>query len=238
MQSLTTHRPLREELPMATSQTTKFCTKCKTEKPVEMFHRSSRNKDGRQSHCKQCKSEFHFSHYYKNVDSSREKARDSASRYRLSAHGKLKRDLYRLSNRDKILESARKYHLKNRLKKLAYSIEYYYSHREKILEYGKRWTKENPEKVRAKVLNRLARRRSSEGRLSSGIAIKLYRLQRGKCACCGKPLGNDYQLDHIMPLALGGSNTDSNVQLLRSLCNLQKSAKHPNDFMRQRGFLL
>ena len=35
-------------------------------------------------------------------------------------------------------------------------------------------------------------------------AAKLFRLQRGKCPCCSKPLGNNYHLDHIMPIALGG----------------------------------
>ena len=45
-------------------------------------------------------------------------------------------------------------------------------------------------------------------------------------------------LDHIMPLALGGSNTDDNIQLLRARCNLQKRAKHPVDFMRERGYLI
>lgn len=74
--------------------------------------------------------------------------------------------------------------------------------------------------------------------MSSGLAIRLYKLQRGKCACCGLPLGDDYHLDHIMPLALGGTNTDDNIQLLRAKCNMQKSAKHPVDFMQQRGFLL
>ena len=38
--------------------------------------------------------------------------------------------------------------------------------------------------------------------------------------------------------ALGGLNADSNMQLLRAECNLQKSAKHPVDFMQSRGFLL
>lgn len=55
---------------------------------------------------------------------------------------------------------------------------------------------------------------------------------------CGKPLGDAYHLDHVMPLALGGSNTDDNMQLLRDRCNLQKHAKHPVDFMQERGFLL
>lgn len=56
--------------------------------------------------------------------------------------------------------------------------------------------------------------------------------------CCGLPLGDNYHIDHIMPLALGGSNTDDNIQLLRQRCNNQKCAKHPVDFMQSRGFLL
>ena len=79
----------------------------------------------------------------------------------------------------------------------------------------------------------------SGGRLSKGLAAKLFAMQRGRCACgCKQPLGDDYHLDHRMPLVLGGANTDDNMQLLRKICNLQKHAKHPIDFMRQRGFLI
>ena len=101
------------------------------------------------------------------------------------------------------------------------------------------WQKANPEKYRINNHNYDARKRENGGRLSQGLAEKLFKLQRGKCACgCKQPLGDDYHLDHRMPLALGGMNSDDNMQLLRRLCNQQKSAKHPIDFMQQRGFLL
>lgn len=60
------------------------------------------------------------------------------------------------------------------------------------------------------------------GTYPKGIVAKLLKLQRGKCACCRMPLGADYHLDHIQPLALGGANADWNVQLLRSKCNLEQ----------------
>lgn len=111
-------------------------------------------------------------------------------------------------------------------------------HRRKVDE----WQKANKEKVREigrrAYHARRARKLATEGKLSVGLKDRLFGLQRGKCACCGLPLGNDYHLDHIMPLALGGTNTDDNIQLLRAACNMQKRAKHPVDFMRQRGFLL
>ena len=100
------------------------------------------------------------------------------------------------------------------------------------------WKAANPEARRLHVINRRARKRAVGGQLSKGLTQKLFKLQKGKCACCKQPLGDDYHLDHITPLVLGGTNTDDNMQLLRSKCNLQKSTKHPVDFMQQRGFLL
>jgi 5-methylcytosine-specific restriction endonuclease McrA len=101
------------------------------------------------------------------------------------------------------------------------------------------WRKENPEATRIYSHNKRARKRANGGKLSKGLAERLLKLQRGKCACgCGQTLGDDYHLDHRMPLALGGANEDLNMQLLTSTCNQQKHAKHPVDFMQSRGFLL
>lgn len=93
-------------------------------------------------------------------------------------------------------------------------------------------------KSRVNCQNRRARIRGNGGELSKDIKQRLFELQRGKCACCGKPLGEKYHLDHIIHISLGGKNVDSNIQLLRARCNIQKSNKHPVDFMRSRGFLL
>ena len=70
------------------------------------------------------------------------------------------------------------------------------------------------------------------------IVEKLLKLQKGKCPCCSLPLGDDFHLDHKMPLALGGDHVDDNMQLLKARCNMQKRASNPIDFMQSRGFLL
>ena len=105
-----------------------------------------------------------------------------------------------------------------------------------------RWNARNPEKVRAvkrvAQQNRRARKKQNGGRLSTGLVKRLLVLQKGKCTCCALPLGKDFHLDHKMPLALGGANDDSNIQLLRRECNIKKAAKHPINFMQERGFLL
>lgn len=98
------------------------------------------------------------------------------------------------------------------------------------------WAKNNRHLRRANDHNRMER--AAGGKLSGGLAKKLLRLQRGKCACCRVHLGDDYHMDHVMPLALGGENIDDNIQLLCPTCNRSKHAKHPVDFMQQRGFLI
>ena len=85
---------------------------------------------------------------------------------------------------------------------------------------------------------RRAKKLSVGGEISKGLRQRLFVLQKGKCACCGLPLGDDYHMDHIMPLYLGGKNEDRNIQLLTKTCNLKKNKKHPIDYMNEKGFLL
>ena len=102
----------------------------------------------------------------------------------------------------------------------------------------KQWKEQNPERVRELGRRHQHKRRAGGGSLSDGLREKLFRLQKGKCACCGLSLGLDYQMDHWIPLALGGKNEDSNIILLRRSCNAKKLAKDPITFMQERGFLL
>lgn len=97
---------------------------------------------------------------------------------------------------------------------------------------------ENNAKIRTFQANRRAQKRKGGGRLSYGIVRKLFKLQKGLCACCGASLAAGYHLDHIVPLKLGGEHADRNMQLLAPRCNLQKGAKPPEEFMRERGFLI
>lgn len=68
--------------------------------------------------------------------------------------------------------------------------------------------------------------------------VVLYEKQFGKCAICHVALGMNYDVDHVLPLKLGGGNDKDNLQLLCRACNRSKGAKHPVDFMRSKGLLL
>lgn len=97
--------------------------------------------------------------------------------------------------------------------------------------------KANPEAVRRHQHARRARSKSCEGNLSPDIEGRLLILQKGRCANC-KCKPPKFHLDHIEPLSRGGSNTDSNVQLLCPTCNLKKHAKDPIAWAQEQGRLL
>ena len=114
------------------------------------------------------------------------------------------------------------------------------------------WEKLNPERAKAYrkayaasvrhkraayEQNRRAKK-AAGGKLPVDIVYRLLELQKGKCACCARPLKGMYHLDHIMPISRGGENTERNVQLLLPQCNLSKNAKDPIEYMQSKGFLL
>ena len=195
----------------------KRCTKCGEAKPGTAFGKHARNSDGLQYWCNACKKAWYA------ANSERIKEYESARR---------------AANPEIIRARIAKWKAANPGKIRAANAAWRAANLEKAKATVAAWGAANPEARRIIKQNRRARKREGSGKLSKGLAGKLFRLQRGKCACCGKPLGDDFHLDHIMPLALGGTNTDDNIQLLTATCNMQKNAKHPIEFMRQRGFLI
>jgi hypothetical protein len=143
---------------------------------------------------------------------------------------------YRNANREKVNESNRRSRERHQERARATWIAYYEANKEKCKAATKKWRLENRDAYRVMRQNRRARQR--DGKLSKDIVARLYKLQRGKCACCSLRLGKDFHIDHINPLAKGGRNADDNVQLLRRLCNQKKNAKDPIDYMQEKGFLL
>lgn len=163
------------------------------------------------------------------------------------------RALYYSKNKENISIASRSRYVKNYDSIKIWRRQYYaktaHSQRESSRVYReknpeavalglKKYYAENPEKFRVYKNNRRARILNAGGMVSTGIAARLLVLQKGKCACCGRSLNKGYHLDHVMPLALGGENSDENIQLLTPRCNHQKHAKHPVDYMQSKGFLL
>ena len=238
---------------MAESNSTpplKRCTRCCAEKPRTAFSRMAASADGHAHHCKVCAAERYAEWRVANKERLRvsKAAYHAANKTRINAQNAA----WRIVNQEHIKARGAEYRVRNREKARLNSVAWRAENVQRSRAIVRAWRAANPQKAkdivsawkarhpgrrRELAQNRDARKRGS-GSLSKGIVSKLLQLQRGMCACCGRPLGRDYHLDHRTPLALGGAHEDSNMQLLRAVCNLQKNAKDPIEFMRSRGFLL
>jgi hypothetical protein len=166
------------------------------------------------------------------------RAQRRASYYRNLASARAQRDEYYKNNKVKVLLHQKEYYRRNIKRIREIGAEWVANNPEKVKRIKRAWYLRNKAAARVRRNNRRAKIRALGGAVSKDLVQRLFKLQRGKCACCRRPLGKNYHMDHIEPIARGGDNSDNNIQLLRAKCNLQKGAKHPVDFMQQRGFLL
>ena len=229
----------------------KICSHCSVAKNRSEYFKAKCCKDGLRGECEPCVAAKQKVY---NKDNAKAIARHKKIVYDANIENIRERNkLYYQENSGVIKARAIKHHYDNHEQVLARKRAYHHKHKEDIsrknrlyrinnnehvTNLARIWRQNNKEKVREMKRRYKHKRRSAMGSLSVGIAKKLYELRKGRCVCCGVSIKNGYHIDHIMPLALGGTNTDDNVQLLSPSCNLSKSAKHPVDYMQSKGFLL
>ena len=176
---------------------TKHCPKCGEDKLVTEFHKSLSRHDSLASACKVCRNEWSAAYRA----ASPEKERANQATYYAANTEKIKayQSAHYAANKEKIKAKHAAYYVVNQEKYKASQAEYYAANLEV-------WVIKNH--------TRRARKQQVGGKLSNGLKAELFESQGGLCACCGQPLGDKYHLDHIMPIKLGGPNTDENIQLL------------------------
>ncbi len=201
----------------------RFCKSCETVKPESEFYPPS--KGNSKSRCKIC---------------SRKRNTEYWSRPENRARMLQKGKLYRSKEANKIRARERGRSPRYRAYQLIWMRRTAEVRNAKSREvYAVR--KNSPDfrrKQRAAWHLRRAREKGNGGQFNGNDIAELLRAQRGKCAICRKRLQGKYEIDHIIPLARGGANRRSNLQILCSPCNRSKNVKDPIDYMRSVGRLL
>ena len=214
----------------------KTCTKCGEEKSAGDFCKRTASNDGLSPKCRACQAAYAIAYsaaHKEEIKSTKalyfanNRERHNAACAEWARKNPEKKRMALAANRAKNKEQCKA----TRVKWIAANID-------RVKANIAAWHNKNPDVRRIRSHNYRDKKRENGGILTKGLADKLFKLQRGLCPCCKEPLGKDFHLDHKMPIARGGSNTDDNMQLLRKTCNLQKNAKHPIEFMQERGFLL
>jgi 5-methylcytosine-specific restriction endonuclease McrA len=132
-----------------------------------------------------------------------------------------------------------------------YKSEWARTNKIRLNEKAREWKRANADKVKAakadyyqrnphisllEAHRRRGRARNAEGHFTHEDVKRIFAMQKGKCAACGKK--RKLTIDHIKPLVKGGSNWPSNLQGLCSPCNCKKQARDPIEFMQSQGALL
>lgn len=198
----------------------KKCTCCGEEKDLSMFSPRKNRPSGYASRCKKCSSKDSRKCVLANFTNEELAAKRREHRQARPDLAKAAYQRYRDGHPEyckKSAESIRRWCRENP---------------ERFAESKRNWQTENSDLNRLKTANYRAKRRQNGGRLSRGIDKLLMSEQGARCPYCPADLRESgYNLDHYIPVNLGGPNEDWNIQLTCPTCNQKKSDKHPLAFI-------
>ena len=146
---------------------------------------------------------------------------------------------YRATRKPELIAKKREWRMQNRDKDRAQAERYRNAHKEEVRRRFAAWA-EKKGKIffRIKVNARRAKVVGNGGTHTKEDIQTILRAQHGKCAYCRRNMRDRFTVDHIIPIASGGSNDPRNLQLLCKPCNSSKGAKHPLDFAKTLGLLV
>ena len=178
----------------------------------EMLHQQGLRKCSR---CLEVKAEAEFSKHKKGSYGLNAQCKKCASEA-ASAWNK--------ANRDRCNETARIRWAIDPEPKKAACARWRSENQEARREAMRAWKAANPERVRelSKMYNSRRRARMRDSGVFSITARDERRLMDGPCYHCGAPAEH---IDHIIPVARGGSHGIGNLAPMCAPCNLQKNSK-------------
>jgi 5-methylcytosine-specific restriction endonuclease McrA len=202
-------KPSRRELFAQTLSKTKVCSVCGKRKPrsEKYFPPDPLMVDGFRNECKRCRIDYRLNNRAENLDRDRATAR-RAYRKRIREHPEEHRAYMReywRRNRDYLNAKGREYSKK-------YSADYY----------------------RAKALRRRTRELAAGGGCTEEDIERLHQEQQALCFYCGEEYGENYEVDHFIPVAAGGHSGPENMVIACQFCNRSKGGKMPWEFMPER----
>jgi 5-methylcytosine-specific restriction endonuclease McrA len=230
----------------------KTCTKCKANLPLTSFHvhnGAKANKDGRRSYCKDCSRVANQKYVAENREMVNSKKREKHKENPAQKAAADKR--YNLKHADKIsarnalyyqnnIESIKLYRAnrspEQMQRKRESDIAYGKANRHKTRLHGRKYRLNNPEQASAssrkyRINNpqiSVARAAARRSRLEANGIFKITKreilaLRNQTCFYCKMNQGNT--VDHVIPLARGGTHSIGNLVSACQPCNSSKGIK-------------
>lgn len=232
--------------------TSKCCTKCGDPKPLTDYY-------GGKQPCKECRkkkqrewyaaNKEYAAEYYKQYhEAHKEEHREYKRKYyQANAEDiKAKSAKWAAENSERHKENGRRYQAKNRKKEAKRKRAWKDANRQKARECNRaweeanperaqesrrKWQKANPDKRRINASVRRARLIGTGGECDAATVWQMAEDQNWLCAYCESPLFGDFEIDHIVPVAKGGTGDWSNLAITCGPCNRSKGAKTLEEFI-------
>lgn len=190
----------------------KICTKCK-ERP-----RAYRDL------CKECQRSINRANYLANREQRQQQQREYAAAHREEERARVKK--WRRDNPDRRNQQSRLAYAKHHAKELARGAKYRESNRGRERERARAKYYRNPLAYKEAVRRRRARKQQAPGDYTQADWDALKLQYDHTCLRC---LRQEPEIklteDHVIPLALGGTNFIDNIQPLCGSCNKRKHLK-------------
>lgn len=142
---------------------------------------------------------------------------------------------YHIANAEKMCEKSRVWYRNNLERVKEYRFRYRQNNKERIKLGIKAWVENNKERYQIVKRTHGARYRASKKGAGGSHTVQdiraMYDAQNGKCAVCFTDISRYYEVDHVLPLSRGGSNSPGNLQLLCLRCNRSKGSKTMDEFI-------
>jgi len=193
---------------------TKKCTLCGVEKPLEEFSPNGRYI---RSRCKICRAAVEREYRKNNTEVVRAKERERYHK-NIEHERELLRKRYSLVRSDPEKWKQRLAYLREWKKKNKSWLAYNNTPAGK--ERRRRWQKANPINGAVNAQRRRARIKNANGEMSYKAILDRISYWGHRCWICGDKAT---EIDHIIPIAKGGSNWPSNIRPICSTCNKIKS---------------
>lgn len=225
----------------------KVCLRCEETKPISEFSKNKNRKDGLQAYCKPCTRSANQASEAKNR--SRPVIEIPTTKVcKRCDQTKSASDFFKDSRRpDGLYASCKSCHTERTTswKKRNPHVEKvirkrsYDKHSDSRREYTRKWRSENTERARqsaalwklnnraratALELTRTRRSRNAPGQATAAKILARWEYYGGKCWMCSAPAEH---IDHVKPLAKGGSNWPANLRPACAPCNLRKRDAWP-----------
>lgn len=209
---------------------TKKCSICGKRKSVSQFFKDKRASDGLYSCCKDCHNTKMRRRYEENREAILEKQREYQRKY--PERRRAAREKWEKKNPENLPKRKKRYRKRHPDKIKAANAAYYAANRERVLAQKAEYREENREAIYARrdwekhaEYGRKRRAKMLDAYVAAVVADEIVKRDCGRCGICGKPVMGDLELDHIVPLAAGGTHEPDNVQPAHRTCNRRKHAR-------------